>query len=539
MIESTAIVEAAVKTPTLIEDKVTIYLGEDVYQIKLKSVSMNAKTTYKSYNSKVATVTNNGKVTAKKAGNTVISIKITQNKKTYMLSLSVSVCKPFLELKQSTNCLNVDESYQFKAVVHGANSNISWSVSDSTIASINSNGVLKALKLGKVIVSVKADDLEKQCEVYIGTNRLGTFIKEITCYKDMLVWVTLDDRTDADILTISSSDDSILTAKAGSWNNDKLPISLKVKQIGKSIITVRIHGTNEMLQFHVKVIAKPNAEKERNAKELYKKCSSSTAEITVDIDNAEAIGSGFFISDNMVVTNYHVIEGSKMIVVSTNSNKYVASAIMGYSKELDLAILKVNTKKHDYLVMNTSGTDVGETVYALGSPFGLTGTMTEGIVSTASRVMEGVDYIQTSAPLSPGNNGGPLVNAYGEVIGINKMGATNGQNLNFAINMKELQKINTNHPISVGAFFEISSKSLLNGTPENAVFEDPSKSQGIKDCQLAPSQGVVSGTIKAIEGADAYTFEVTQPCTLNGIIMSQNQVDAENTYLAIYDNHSN
>lgn len=535
MVETTTIVEAATKAPSLKEEKVTIYLGEDAYQIKLKSVSKDAKVTYESRNSKIAKVDKKGKVTAKKAGDTTISIKVTQSKKTYKLSFAVTVNEPFIELTQSTNCLNVNESYNFKATVHGSDDDIEWSVSDSSVATIGSNGVLKALTSGNVTVTATAGDIEQECEVTIGTNRLGTFSKEVTCYQNTQVWVTLDNHTENDNLTISNSDDSVLTAKAGAWSGNQIPISIKVKEVGKSTITVSVGGTNEMLQFYVNVVEKPVAVKELSAKEIYTKCGPSTVEVKTEADAGEFLGSGFFISDNMVITNYHVIEGAKRIEVSTSKSKYTVSTIIGYNDVLDIAILKVDASKQDYLVMNSSDVAVGDEVYALGSPLGLTGTMTEGMISTASRVMEGVDCVQTTAPLSPGNSGGPLVNTYGEVIGINTMGMSDGQNLNFAVNIKEIQKININHPISIDTYYENYKKSLMNGIPEKAVTEDTFRSQYLDTCQYVPSQGIVTGAVKAVDGGDIYNIEVTETCTPTGIIMSQTLEDAGNTYFAICD----
>lgn len=334
-------------------------------------------------------------------------------------------------------------------------------------------------------------------------------------------------------IVYTSSDSKVATVnKSG---------KVTAKKVGDAKISIKVTEGKKTykLSFAVNVSEKPIERKELSAKDLYKKCGSSTVEIKASSEFYKGQGSGFFISDNMVVTNYHVISGAKVIEVSTSNNKYTVNTILGYSEELDIAILQVDASKHDYLVMNSSEIAVGDKVFALGSPLGLTGTMTEGMISTATRVIDGVDYIQSTAPLSSGNSGGPLVNTYGEVIGINTMGFTIGQNLNFSINIKEVQKIDTKQPISLEDYSKKYYNDLMEGIPELAVTEDPSKSQRLDTCQDAPSKGMVTGKVTAFEGGDVYKFEVKESCTLTGALISQTQQDANNSYLTIYDKDLN
>ena len=136
------------------------------------------------------------------------------------------------------------------------------------------------------------------------------------------------------------------------------------------------------------------------------------------------LGSGFIISpDGYIVTNNHVVEGAKKILVKlTNGDKYEAKVI-GTDKKTDLALLKVKGKNLPYVKWgDSSKIKVGEWVLAIGNPFGLEYTVTAGIISAKGRQLdlaEYADFIQTDAAINRGNSGGPLVNLKGEVIGVN------------------------------------------------------------------------------------------------------------------------
>lgn len=193
--------------------------------------------------------------------------------------------------------------------------------------------------------------------------------------------------------------------------------------------------------------------KELTAEEIYENCSKATVEILAEVaSNRYNLGSGFFIDDGTIITNYHVVSGTSSIKITDSENKsYYVEQVLGYDEKIDLVILKVNSK-NEYLEKNKEAIKPGETVYTLGSPLGLTGSFADGLVSSPSRKIESVDYIQVTAPMSPGNSGGPLINKYGEVIGINTWQYTEGQNLNFSININEIQNVKTDKPLSMSDF---------------------------------------------------------------------------------------
>ena len=145
-------------------------------------------------------------------------------------------------------------------------------------------------------------------------------------------------------------------------------------------------------------------------------------------------GSGFILDKaGHVLTNYHVVAGANRGIEVMLSNKHrYAAKVVGTDKMHDLALLQIDAPNLEPVILaDSSSLSVGQKVYAIGNPFGLSGTMTRGIISSirSIRGSEGApieDAIQTDAAINPGNSGGPLLNSHGEVIGINTMIASNG-----------------------------------------------------------------------------------------------------------------
>jgi S1-C subfamily serine protease len=157
----------------------------------------------------------------------------------------------------------------------------------------------------------------------------------------------------------------------------------------------------------------------------------------------EGQGSGFIIDkDGHVLTNYHVIADARQVEVTLHNRKKYRATIIGTDRAHDLAVVQIKAPDLQPMVLGDStNLQVGQKVYAIGNPFGLSGTLTRGIVSSIRQVQEpdGMvidEAIQTDAAINPGNSGGPLLNWHGEVIGINTMIASSvGQSagIGFAI----------------------------------------------------------------------------------------------------------
>jgi S1-C subfamily serine protease len=157
---------------------------------------------------------------------------------------------------------------------------------------------------------------------------------------------------------------------------------------------------------------------------------------------SESTGSGFVIDkDGLILTNAHVVEAATEIQVTFSDNHTVGATAVGKDIDTDLALLRVadDEELHPLELGDSSTVEVGDPTIAIGNPFGLERTLTTGVVSALQRRLTAPsgftidDVIQTDAALNPGNSGGPLLDAFGRVIGINSQIATSGSNGNVGI----------------------------------------------------------------------------------------------------------
>jgi putative serine protease PepD len=161
---------------------------------------------------------------------------------------------------------------------------------------------------------------------------------------------------------------------------------------------------------------------------IYDAAKDAVTYIVSDMSQGQATGSGFVVSkDGLIVTNDHVVDGATRVRVVVGTSKQAQDAtVVGADPSRDLALLKVDG--HDLKTLplgDSSSVSVGDAAYAIGNPFGLDHTFTTGIVSALDRDLQAPDgskisgAIQTDAAINPGNSGGALLNADGEVIGVN------------------------------------------------------------------------------------------------------------------------
>jgi putative serine protease PepD len=166
----------------------------------------------------------------------------------------------------------------------------------------------------------------------------------------------------------------------------------------------------------------------------------------VEITASQGQGSGFvYDGDGHIVTNAHVVEGATSVSVKFWNGKSYTAQIVGVDASTDLAVLKVNAPASELFPLATGDSSklvVGDPVVAIGSPFGLEGTLTSGIVSALHREMTSPNQfaidnsIQTDAAINHGNSGGPLLNAQGKVVGVNSQIESNSggnEGVGFAI----------------------------------------------------------------------------------------------------------
>ena len=165
---------------------------------------------------------------------------------------------------------------------------------------------------------------------------------------------------------------------------------------------------------------------------------------------SQSLGSGFVWSaDGIIVTNNHVIEGASKITINFNDGRQMDARLIGVDPDSDLAVLRVSANNLTAAPIGTSSDLlIGETVVAVGNPFGLSGSVTTGVVSATGRSVPSkeqgrtfTDFIQTDASINPGNSGGPLLNIDGRVIGINTAIYAQAQGIGFAIPVDRAKKV--------------------------------------------------------------------------------------------------
>jgi serine protease Do len=223
---------------------------------------------------------------------------------------------------------------------------------------------------------------------------------------------------------------------------------------------------------------------------------------------SESLGSGVVIAPGVVVTNDHVISGASRIWVTTADGRELEAKLEGADADNDLAVLSVDPKGLKAAALGTtSDLMIGETVIAIGNPFGLSNTVTTGIVSAIHRTVKGEsgrnysDFLQTDAAINPGNSGGALVNILGELIGINTAIVGGANTIGFAIPVDRVRRV---------------ADDLLHGATVTAGNGRPSaRGQGMRvrsvwpgspaaKAGLAPGDVVVAVDGRPVEGREDF-----------------------------------
>lgn len=223
---------------------------------------------------------------------------------------------------------------------------------------------------------------------------------------------------------------------------------------------------------------------------LYENASLGVVSIRVLTTQGEAMGSGWvFDKEGHIITNYHVVEGFSDFEIDFSSGLKVRGEVIANDLDSDIAVIKVNVPPEQLYPLPLGNSDqlkVGQTVIAIGNPFGLSGTMTVGIISAVGRTLPSMrpapngspftaaDIIQTDTAINPGNSGGPLINLNGEVIGINRAIRTESFNtsgepinsgIGFAVSINMVKMVvpsliangNYNYPyLGISSYDEIS-----------------------------------------------------------------------------------
>ncbi|MFB6082154.1 MAG: S1C family serine protease [Halanaeroarchaeum sp.] len=259
---------------------------------------------------------------------------------------------------------------------------------------------------------------------------------------------------------------------------------------------------------------------------VYRQTIDSVVKITVTTDAGLSQGSGWVYDDGHVVTNHHVVAGSDTATVQFADGSYRTARVVGTDVYTDLAVLAVPDMPADAdpLPVAQGEPVTGQPVVALGSPFGLEGTMTHGIVSGVNRSMRVQggfaipDTVQTDAPINPGNSGGPLLSTSGSVVGVNR--AKEGDNVGFAISAAVVQRVVPDLVQDGGYDHSFVGVRTVPVTPELADVNDLDRATGL----------MVVGTVA--DGPAAGVLRPANTTTVDGV-----QYPVDGDVLVAIDGH--
>lgn len=222
------------------------------------------------------------------------------------------------------------------------------------------------------------------------------------------------------------------------------PQTYNLMLISAFIVTFSLIAPTSYAQRRGSVAQNPPSGGVLSAQQIARRALHAVTLLVCDDGERASLGSGFFIRPGVLLTNYHVIKGMARgfarIAFGSSKEKrnFRVVRVIGFDEEADLALLSIpEAKKAGIpilpLIADPKKTEVGETIYALGNPEGLVGTISPGIVSAELRSSKQRARLQITAPISHGSSGGPVVNTRGEVIGVAVGSLSEGQNLNFAV----------------------------------------------------------------------------------------------------------
>jgi S1-C subfamily serine protease len=222
--------------------------------------------------------------------------------------------------------------------------------------------------------------------------------------------------------------------------------------------------------------------------EIAARALPSVARLTVRGSDGQpyAQGSGFVIGKNLIVTNVHVIAGAHSVTANyLDGRSEEVFGVVALDGDRDLAILYTDTKSAKPLSLaDISLAHVGDSVVALGSPKGYEGSVSSGIIS-AFRNEDGINFIQTTAPISHGSSGGPLLNMYGEVLGVTSLMDPDGENLNFAYSSTYLKSLLPAKITSYTTWKDLEPEWKKNPPDQS---QDPQSAQPQNSPNSTPSQ---------------------------------------------------
>ncbi len=317
-------------------------------------------------------------------------------------------------------------------------------------------------------------------------------------------------------------------------------------------------GSNSPLELTEAHAAPSYDAEEQNNIAIYKKVLPSVVNITsttlvfdffYGAVPQQGQGSGFILDKaGHILTNFHVVAGANRgIEVQLSNTRRYSAHVVGTDKTHDLALLQIEAPNLEPVTLaDSSQLNVGQKVYAIGNPFGLSGTMTRGIISSIRSIKNAdgapiEDAIQTDAAINPGNSGGPLLNSSGEVIGINTMIASNGADqssgIGFAI------PINTAKHVLADLLRYGRVKRPALGVDTYAIGPDLASQMGLAADQGVLIQRVLPGSAAeraGLRGGNQQAYVGNQPIMLGGdliVAIDGHEIADQQDITAIMDKH--
>ena len=252
------------------------------------------------------------------------------------------------------------------------------------------------------------------------------------------------------------------------------------------------------------------------------------------------VGSGFIVSeDGQILTNAHVVEGADTVQVTLKDGRTLEGTVLGSDPVTDVAVIDLDANDLPTLAVSDAELLPGEVAIAIGNPLGLDNTVTVGIVSATGRTSgqvgipdKRVDFIQTDAAINPGNSGGPLLNARGEVIGMNTAIIQGANGIGFAIPIDAVQRISSQLVADGRVDHPFIGIRMVNLTPEvrDSINQDPSSGfriaadSGVLVAEVVPGSpasraGVQSGDVVSQVNGEIITTgqEIQQAVEDNGL----------------------
>ena len=252
------------------------------------------------------------------------------------------------------------------------------------------------------------------------------------------------------------------------------------------------------------------------------------------------VGSGFIVSeDGRVITNAHVVDGADTVQVTLKDGRSFAGRVLGSDPVTDVAVIDLEANDLPTVAVNEDELLPGEVAIAIGNPLGLDNTVTVGIISATGRTSnqvgvpdKRVEFIQTDAAINPGNSGGPLLNARGEVIGMNTAIISGAQGLGFAIPMEAVQRISDQLVATGRVDHPFIGIQMIDLTPDirDSLNQDPSSGltveadSGVLVAEVVPNSpaaraGLRSGDVVRQINGEAITTgrEVQAAVEANGL----------------------